>query len=129
MAWAVLVARVLLGLPFLVFGLNFFLKFIPMPDDPKPEHATMFITALYASGYLAAVKVLEIVGGALILSGRLVPLALVLLTPIALNIAFFDVFLVQKPGPGVVLTALCAFLVWAYRAYFAPVFVLKPRIG
>jgi hypothetical protein len=129
MSWAVLVARVLLGLPFLVFGLQHFLHFLPMQTPELPENAMKFITVLMASGYLNVVKVLEIVGGALVLSGRLVPLGLVLLAPVAVNIALFDLLLVGKPQLGVVLAGLCFFLVWAYRSHFAPVFALKPQIG
>ena len=129
MFWAVLVARVLVGLPFLVFGLQHFLHFLPMPTPDFPENAMKFITALGASGYMNVVKVLEIVGGALVLSGRLVPLGLVIVTPVAVNIALFDILLVGQPGLGVVLTGLCAFLVWAYRSHFAGVFAVKPKIG
>ncbi len=129
MFWAVLVARVLVGLPFLVFGLDFFLKVLPMPTPQFPENAGKFIGVLGASGYLTAVKVLEVTGGALVLSGRLVPLGLVMLTPVAVNIALFEIFLVGQPGLGVVLAGLCFFLVWAYRSHFAGVFAVKPKIG
>jgi putative oxidoreductase len=129
MFWAVLVARVVLGLPFLVFGLNYFLHFMPMPEQTLPEDAVKFAGALAGSGYMNAVKVLEIVGGALVISGRLVPLGLTLLTPVAVNILFFEIFLVGAAGPGVVLTALCVALVWAYRSHFAAVFAVKPKIG
>ena len=129
MFWAVLVARVLVGLPFLVFGLDFFLKVLPMPAPQFPESAGKFIGVLGASGYLTAVKVLEVTGGALVLSGRLVPLGLVMLTPVAVNIALFEIFLVGQPGLGVVLAGLCFFLVWAYRSHFAAVFAVKPKIG
>jgi putative oxidoreductase len=73
--------------------------------------------------------VLEVVGGALVLSGRLVPLGLVVLTPVAVNIALFDILLVGQPALGVILTGLCFFLVWAYRSHFAGVFAVKPQIG
>jgi uncharacterized membrane protein YphA (DoxX/SURF4 family) len=129
MFWVVLVARVLVGLPFFVFGLDFFLNFIPKPTPQFPEHALNYVGALSATGYLTVVKVLELVGGALVLSGRLVPLGLVLVTPVAVNIALFDIFLVGQPGLGVVLAALCFFLVWAYRSHFAGVFAAKPQIG
>jgi uncharacterized membrane protein YphA (DoxX/SURF4 family) len=129
MFWVVLVARVLVGLPFFVFGLDYFLKVLTMPTPQFPDLATGYIAALGASGYLTVVKVLEMVGGALVLSGRLVPLGLVILTPIAVNIALFDIFLVRQPALGVVLTVLCFFLVWAYRSHFAPLFAVKPRIG
>src|SRR4051794_11755993 len=107
MKWAVVVARVLVGLPFLVFGLNHFLAFLPMPTPEFPDNASKFVTALAASGYLDVVKGLEVAGGVLLLSGRLVPLGLVLLTPVAVNIALFDVLLMRQPALGVVLTALC----------------------
>jgi putative oxidoreductase len=129
MFWAVAMARVVLALPFLVFGLNHFLHFMPTPSQTLPEPATQFAGALAASGYLDFVKVLEVVGGALVLSGRLVPLGLTILTPIDANILLFEVFLVGSIGPGVPLTVLCVALIWAYRSHFAAVFALKPRIG
>ena len=70
MFWAVLVARVLVGLPFFVLGLDHFLHFLTMPTPQFPEIATGYITALGTSGYMNVVKVLELVGGALVLSGR-----------------------------------------------------------
>jgi uncharacterized membrane protein YphA (DoxX/SURF4 family) len=129
MFWVVLVARVLLGLPFLVFGLQHFFQFLPMSAPPLPENAITFAQVLIATGYMNVVKVLEIVGGALVLSGRLVPLGLVLLTPVAVNIALWDLLLVGQPALGVVLAGLCFFLVWAYRSHFAGVFAVKPQIG
>lgn len=129
MFWAVLVARMLIGLPFFVFGLNHFLNFMTMSGPPLPETATTFAIVLMTSKYMHIVKVLEVVSGALLLSNRFVPLALVIATPVAVNIALFDVLLVGKPALGVLLTALCAFLVWAHRAHFAGVFAAKPKIG
>lgn len=130
MFWAVLMARVILGLPFVVFALNYFLHFMPDPPGPPSDSpAAPFIGALISSGYLAFVKVLELVGGLLVLSGRLVPLGLVMLMPIAVNILLYEIFLVGTAGPGLALTVLCAVLVWAYRSHFAPLFAVKPRIG
>lgn len=129
MFWAVLVVRILLGLPFVVFGVNYFLPFLPMPTPNFPENAMKFITALGASGYMNVVKVLEVAGGSLVLSGRFVPLGLVILTPIAVNIALFDLLLVGQPGLGVGLAVLCFLLVLAYRSHFAGVFAVKPQIG
>lgn len=130
MFWAVLMARLALGLPFLVFGLNFFLHFMPMPPaPPEGSPAAQFGGLLYTSGYFNAVKVLEIVGGLLVVSGRLVPLGVVILAPIAVNILFYEIFLVGQAGPGVALVALCVALIWAYRSHFAPLFAVKPKIG
>lgn len=129
MFWLVLVARVLVGLPFFGFGLNHFAHFLEMPAPSLPENAATFAGVLVASGYMTAVKVQEVTGGALILSGRLVPLGLVLVTPVAVNIALWDLLLVGRPALGVVLTGLCATLIWAYRSHFAPLFAVKPKIG
>jgi hypothetical protein len=129
MFWAVAMARVVLALPFVVFGLNHFLHVMPMPSQMLPEPAMQFAAAMATTGYLNVVKVLEVVGGALVLSGRLVPLGLTILTPIAVNILLFEVCLVGSIGPGVALTALCAALIWAYRSHFTAVFDLNPRIG
>jgi putative oxidoreductase len=129
MFWAVLAARLLVGLPFVVFGLNHFVPFLTMPIPELPEAAMKFGGVLNESGYIHVVKVLEVLGGALVLSGRLTPLGLVLVTPVAVNIALFDLLLVGQPGLGVVLTGLCFFLVWAYRSHFAGVFSTDAKIG
>jgi putative oxidoreductase len=130
MFWLVLVVRVLVGLPFFVFGLNHFLNFMTMSAPPDlPENAKTFAGVLVATKYMDVVKVLEVVSGALILSGRLVPLGLVIATPVVVNIMLWDVLLMKQPGLGVVLTVLCVFLIWAYRSHFAPLFAVKPTIG
>jgi uncharacterized membrane protein YphA (DoxX/SURF4 family) len=130
MFWAVLMARVLLGGMFLLAGVNALLPtpFFEIPPPPT-EEAKAHLKLLAESRYLTAVKVFEVVGGLLVLSGRLVPLGLVLLTPVAVNILFHELFLVGQAGPGLALTVLCAALVWAYRSHFAGLFAFKPRIG
>ena len=67
---ATIIARTLLGLIFVVFGLNAFFNFIPLPP-PKGELAGEFMKALFVSHYLYAVKCFEISGGLLLLSGSL----------------------------------------------------------
>src|SRR6185369_5539146 len=70
---ATIIARVLLGLVFVVFGSNIFLHFIPMPP-PQPTLSGDFTKALFLSHYLHVVAVFQIVGGLLLLIGRFVPL-------------------------------------------------------
>src|SRR5436305_43611 len=82
---AIIIARVLLGLVFVVFGSNIFLHFIPMPPPP-PTLAGDFTKALFLSHYLHVVAVFQILGGLLLLVGRFVPLGLVLLAPVIVNI-------------------------------------------
>jgi putative oxidoreductase len=112
------IARVLLGLIFLVFGLNAFFHFIPMP--PPKDQAAAFMGALFSSGYLYAIKCFEIVGGTLLLIGKKVPLGLTLVGPVVVNILFYHLFL-DRGGlsTGIVLAALSLYLLWAYRSAFA----------
>jgi len=115
---ATVVARTLTGLMFLVFGLNFFLQFLAMPPLSGP--AGDFMGALFATGYMfPLIKGLEVVAGALLLAGRFVPLALLVLAPIVVNIAAFHVFLTPgEIGMSAVIVALMAFLGYAYRGSF-----------
>jgi uncharacterized membrane protein YphA (DoxX/SURF4 family) len=118
MKYATIIARLLLGAIFLVFSLNFWLKFIPMPPPPEGL-AGAFLGALFASGYLAAVKVCELTGSLLVLSGRFTAAGLLFLGPIILNILFFDLFLAKAFNPVSSLAAVLAlFLLWAHRDRF-----------
>ena len=115
---ATVIARILLGLLFVVFGSNAFLHFIPMP--PMSGHPGEFIGAMYATGYLKVVAAFQVAGGALLLIGRFVPLGLTLLGPIIVNIVLFHLFL-DRSGLGMagIVSALALFLLWSYRANFA----------
>jgi uncharacterized membrane protein YphA (DoxX/SURF4 family) len=89
---AALGSRYLLGLVYLVFGLNGFLNFIPIPP-PTPEGGA-FLGALAATGYMfPIIKSIEIVGGALLLAGFAFPLAQILLAPITINIFLYHLIL------------------------------------
>jgi putative oxidoreductase len=116
-----IVARVFLGLVFTVFGLNFFLHFLPTP--PAPPRAAAFAGALFGSGYLfPLLKATEVLAGLALLTGRLVPLALTVLAPIIVNILGFHLFLAPA-GLAIPLAVLAAelYLAWTYRAAFAPI--------
>jgi uncharacterized membrane protein YphA (DoxX/SURF4 family) len=112
------VARVLLGLIFTVIGLNGFLHFLPMPPLTGP--AATFMGGLAATGYFfPLLKGTEVVAGLLLLAGRFVPLALVVLAPIVVNIAAYHVFLTPgELGMAALLVFLLAFLAWTYRGSF-----------
>ncbi|MDB4945908.1 MAG: hypothetical protein JWP97_5442 [Labilithrix sp.] len=124
----VLAARVLLGLIFFVFGLNFFFHFLPQPPMPAPAGA--FAGAMFATGYLfQLVKVVEVASGLALLVGRFVPLALALLAPIVVNIFLFHAFLAPA---GIILpivvVALEVFLAWSYRAAFRPMLASRTPV-
>jgi len=115
---AIIITRTLLGLIFVVFGLNAFFNFIPMPM-PKGDAGT-FMGILFSSHYLYATKCFEIVGGLILLSGRFTPLGLTLLGPVIVNILFFDIFLDATGLPlGIIVAALALFLLWQNRTAFA----------
>jgi putative oxidoreductase len=107
-----LVARILLGLIFFVFGLNGFFHFIPMP--PMPEAAGAFMKALSDTGYMIPLlKVTEILAGIIFLSGWYLPLGLVIITPVVYNILLFHIFLAPEGLPvAVVNVILHSFLVY-----------------
>ena len=116
---ATIIARVLLGLMFVVFGSNIFFHFIPMPEQ-KPSLATDFSKALMASHYMYVVGFLQVAGGLLILIGRYVPLGLTLLGPVIVNILLFHIFLEPTGLPiAIVVAVLALFLLWRHRTNFA----------
>ena len=123
MKWVVLVVRVLVGLQFVFAGVAHFAK-LPMGDPPSDENALKFVGSMVATHYFDAVKVLEIVGGLLLLSGRLTPLGLVVIVPITVNIAFWDIFIMKLGAPpvGLILLVLEGLVMWGYWPYFAPFF-------
>lgn len=118
---ATIIVRVLLGLMFVVFGSNIFLHFLPMtPPTPPPPLAVDFSKALMESHYILVVGALQVIGGALLLLGRYVPLGLTLLGPVIVNIMLFHIFLDPSGLPiAIVVSALALFLLWRYRSSFA----------
>lgn len=123
----ILGTRLLLGLVFVVFGLNGFLNFLPMP--PLPEKAGAMMQGLAVSGYFFPfLKLTEIVCGVLLLLGMYVPLALVVLAPIILNILLFHLVLAPGGLPmAIVLTGIELFLAWSYKDSFKGVLVQAAR--
>jgi uncharacterized membrane protein YphA (DoxX/SURF4 family) len=119
-----LIARILLGLMFLVFGLNGFLHFIPAP--PPPGLAGQFVTVLVTSHYYYGVALVEVVGGALVLSGQFVPLGLTLLGPVLVNILLFHISMAPAGLPLALVATLLWFVVfYAVRNAFAGIFLQR----
>ena len=94
---ASLIARLLLGLIFLVFGLNGFLHFIPTP--PPTGAAGQFFGALIATPYWMVIFSVQVIGGVLLLANRFVPLALVALGAVIVNIVSFHIFMAPAGLP------------------------------
>ena len=121
----ILVARLLLGLVFVVFGLNGFLNFLSMGPMPTGS-AGQFIGALFQSHYLWVVAGLQVVGGLLLLVNRFVPLALVLLGPVIVNILLYHLLMNPAGIAMAILVAILWFIVfYGHHRYFAGIFVQR----
>jgi len=119
-----IIARILLGLMFVVFGLNPFLKFLPMP--PLEGVWGQFLGALVVSHYVWLVGAVQVISGALFLIGRYVPLAIALSGPVLVNILAYHVTMQHGGAQPAVLGIICwAFLFWRYRASFTSLWVAK----
>ncbi|MBW1830322.1 MAG: DoxX family membrane protein [Deltaproteobacteria bacterium] len=128
MKFAVIGARVLLGLIFTVFGLHgfFHFSFIPMPE--MSEAGGTFMGALMGTGYfMMVVKAVEVLAGVMILTGRFLPLGLILLAPVTVNILLFHIFLDPAGmGMAIFIIAMQLFLAWSYRDSYSGVLQANP---
>lgn len=122
---AALIARILLGLAFFVFGLNGFLHFIP--NGPMPTGtAGQFINALIQSHYMFIVSGLQVAGGVLLLINRYVPLALTLLGPVIVNILLFHILMERTGLPiAIVVVILWGIVALRCRQYFSGIFAQR----
>ena len=125
---AVIIARVLLGLVFLVFGLNNLHAFMPM--QMPPGDAGALSTIMFMHGWITFHGVLYVIAGVLLIIGRYVPVGLVILGPILVNILLFHLTLLPAGiGPGLVCAVLEIFLIWAYWPAFRGIFTAKMEVG
>jgi putative oxidoreductase len=116
------ILRVILGLGLLFFGLNKFFGFMPIPE--LPEDASSFMSSLEASGYvLPVVGFLEVLIGLMLIANKAVPFALLLLTPISINILLFHLFL-DLPGIGgaIVIAVINVILIYKHWKVYKPLF-------
>jgi putative oxidoreductase len=115
---AMIIVRTLTGLLFLFASVTYFFNLIPVPEVTGPIKT--FNEGLAASGYfLTLLKITELVCGLLLVSGRFVPLALVIIAPVVVNIFMVHVFLDRTGLPiAIPLVLAVAFLGWYYRGNF-----------
>src|ERR1700733_10817704 len=120
-----LIARILLGVVFLVFGLNGFLQFIPVKTMPTGL-ALQFGTVLMQSHYFLFVSAFQIIVSVCLLINRFVPLGLTMLAPILVNIILFHA-LMDLSGfpPAIVVAILWCIVAYRDRQYFSGLFVQK----
>ena len=114
------IVALLLGVAFIFYGLNFFFKFIPTPSPQTGTPAANFIGAMYGSGYLALIKALEVIGGALLILPRTRAWGLVLVGAILFNIVCFHVFFFGGLYDAKVIVMVLAglYLAWVGRKGF-----------
>jgi putative oxidoreductase len=125
---AILIARILLGLLFFVFGLNNILHFLKMA--PPTGDAGTYMQILVSHNFMTFVGLLMVIAGLLLLVGRYVPLALVILGPILVNILLYHALLDPKGViNGIIATILELFLIWAYRLSFRGLFDAAPEVS
>jgi uncharacterized membrane protein YphA (DoxX/SURF4 family) len=119
-----IIARIFLGLVFVFFGSNAFLRFLPMPPLPEGT-AGLYLKAFFDSGYVYVIGGMQLIGGLLLLIGRFVPLGLTILAAIIFNIWAFHILMAPEGfPPALVVTLLELFLIWRYREHFAG--ILRP---
>ena len=124
---ASLIARYLIALVFIVFGLNGFLHFLPM-KPPSSQTALQYFTVMSQSHYLWFVFGLQLIAGALFLFRRTVPLALTFAAPLIVNILLFHALMDPAGiGPGLVVTVLWFVIFWQFRAAFDGILFAETR--
>ncbi len=128
MKFAVIGARILLGLTFTVFGLHGFFQFSFIPTPEMSEVGGSFMGTLMGTGYfMTVVKLVEVTSGLMILTGRFLPLGLILLAPVSVNILLFHSFL-EPAGVGmaIFIVAMQLFLAWSYRDSYSGLLQASP---
>ena len=112
------IVRYVLGLMFLVFGLNGFFNFLPMP--PMEGAMQTYMDGMVASAYfLPLLKICQVLTGVLLLTGMYVPLALSILLPITLNIVLLHAAIDPSGlGMGVFVFVANVFLIWVNKESF-----------
>ena len=121
---ATIIVRIILGLIFVLFGSNAFLRFLPMP--PLPQGLVgLYLKAFFESGYVYVIGGMQLISGLLLLIGRFVPLGLTILAAIIFNIWVFHILMAPEGfPPALVVTALWLFSFWRNRESFAG--ILRP---
>lgn len=103
----------LFAIIYLVFSLNFFLNFIPMPE--LDGDAALFMGILATSGFMVVVKIIELVVALMLLFNFKRPLAWLLILPVSTNIIMYEVFIAGIVSIGLVVMLMNLFMVYQYR--------------
>src|SRR5258706_6157900 len=74
---ATVISRVLLGLGFVIFGLNILHPFLNAPPPPEGSLAAQFMVVMVPSHWMALAGIVQLVCGLLVLAGPTTPFGLV----------------------------------------------------
>ena len=122
-AWKTLVysAQFFFGGWFLFHGLNHWLQFFVQPSGSGQAMKDM-IAVLIDSGLFDIIKAMEVIGGALFLANRFVPLGIIVSTPITLTIAYLNFTMGDSFGVvvGVISVILNGLVCIGYLEHFLP---------
>jgi putative oxidoreductase len=124
---AMIIVRTLMGLLFIFGSVVYFFDLVAPPEMEPGSPIRLFNEGLAASGYFfTLLKITELLCGILLVIGRFVPLALVILAPVIINILAVHVFLDRSGLPvAIFLVLAAAFLAYYYRKAYAP--MLTPK--
>jgi hypothetical protein len=119
-----MIARILLGLVFVVFGANMLHPFLPMQMPTGP--AGQLMAGLFATHFPILIGLVQVIGGLLMLSGQFVTLGLVLLGPVIVCIDYFHFSVAHEGLPlAAVITILWILVAMAHKHHLAGIFAQK----
>ena len=122
----VLIARILLGLLFLVAGAMKFYFAATTGGPPPPPLAGLagqFTDIMFKSHYIVLVCAFEVIAGVLLLVNRYVRLALVITAALVINILTYHITMYPAGiVPGLIALVLWLVVAWPQRATFAAFF-------
>ena len=130
--WIGLAGRIGVGAVFLVFGTNgiawvfFGAPFIEMSPPAEGSSAAEYFSVIGGSYILKTVKIIEVAGALMLLTGIFLPLGAVLLAPIVVNILLFHITIDPSAmGLAIFLTVGELAIAWGYCDYFKSLFTIR----
>ena len=118
MKFAPLIASILLGGLFIMSSVVVLFNLAPMPELPKDTPIAYFMAAVGPTGFMKFVKVVELIGGILLIIPKTRNLGLLCLGPVIVNIFAFHQLVA---GDGIFqpmligIAVLSFFLLWVER--------------
>ena len=122
------ITRIILGLAFIFYGVT---KFFPVGSVQLPAPAMEFLGAMVSAGYfIPFVGIAELLVGIMLVFNFWVPFAMIILSPVMLNVILFNIFLAPSAFGMImllVLVALQAYIMYYTWSHYKPLFAKKIR--